>query len=234
MKIKKAPLENGTLTKPFYYSLKNWHTWIVLDIFVFLYVAVLFMYLVFLHLGLSLTSFWGKILAFSTSPFNFTEIFSKVYSSPMEGYLSNGVFTVVIIFMSIFYYSLFALSKRVKPTTVFWTSVAASYIVSIFVWLITGAPSTGTSIIGFCMVGFLFINSLNDLRVHFKTKKAEQSKFIIAKVSLSASIALVSLFLALFFYSLGNSIYVHFGGGATCASLIFIAIKTPIQSDIRK
>jgi len=142
--------------------------------------------------------------------------------------LLNGVFTFVIISLSIIYYHQFAWSKQVKPELVFWTGIIASFIVSIFVWLSTASPSAGTSIIGFCMVGFLLFTSLSDLRIYFNKKIIEQGKLIIAKVFLTASITVISLFFVFFFYSLSSSVYVHFGGGAIAAILILITIKTKI------
>ena len=206
-------------------TLKGFRTWYIVDLFVTLYLIVLLTYYAFSVYGVSLSNIWGNIFAFLTSPFNLAEVFAKVYNSPIEGYVFNAIFTAVIIIVAIIYANLWASSKRIKPELVFWTSIIASYIISIFVWFFTGAPSTGTSIIGFCMVGFLFVSSLYDLRAYFNKKRAEHGKLIIAKVSLTVSITVISLFFGLLFYSLSNSIYVHFGGGAICAVLIFTAIK---------
>jgi hypothetical protein len=190
-----------------------------------LYLIVLLTYYAFSKYGVTLSNIWGNIFAFVTSPFNLAEVFAKVYTSPMEGYLFNALFTSIIIIFSIIYFHLFAASKRVTPELVFWISIISTYIVSAFVWFLTGAPSTGTSIIGFCMVGFLFMVSLNDLRICFGKKGMEKNKLIIAKVSLAASISIFSLFSAILLYSIGNSAIVHFSGGAICAVLILMIKK---------
>ena len=206
-------------------TLKGFRTWYIVDLFVALYLIVLLTYYAFSVYNVSLSNIWSVIFAFLTSPFNLTEVFAKVYNSPMEGYLFNALFTSVLIIFSIIYYHLLASSKEVTPELVFWVSIIATYAVSALVWLFTGAPSTGTSIIGFCMIGFLFVSSVNDLRAYFNKKRAAQGKLIVAKVSLTAIIGFMSVFFVIFFYSLSNSIYVHFAGGAVCGVLILAALK---------
>jgi hypothetical protein len=226
MTANKQAKNNCEQTKGLWHeTLKGFRTWYIVNLFVTLYLMVLLTYYAFSVYSVSLSNIWGNIFAFLTSPFNLTEVFAKVYNSPMEGYLLNGVFTFLIISVSIIYYNLFASSKRIKPEIVFWTSIIASYLVSITVWLFTGAPSTGTSIIGFSMVGFLLVSSLNDLRVYFSKNRNHPSKLTIAKVFTIASITFFSLIIAVASYSLGTNAYIHFGGGAICAVLIFTAIK---------
>ena len=161
-----------------------------------------------------------------TSPFNFVEDFSKVYKSPIEGYWLNAIFTAFIISVSIVYSQLLASSKRIKPEHVFWTSIIASYLVSIFVWLFTGAPATGTSIIGFCMTAFLFLSSLYDLPAYSNKLRNKPCFLTIAKFFTIDLILVSSFLVAVLFYWLGNNSYVyHFAGGAICAVLILGIVK---------
>lgn len=202
--------------------LEGYRTWYILNIFITLSLAVLLIYYAFSIYGLSLSKMSANIFGFVSSPFNLSEVFAKMYSSPIEGYVFNGIFTAAIIALTIVYANLWATSRQIRPELVFWTSIISTYIISAIVWFLTGAPSTGTSIIGFCMVGFLVISGLNDLHSYFNKKKAEQGKFVFVKASLISLMVIVSLFLGFFFYSLGNSVYVHFGGGIMCAILILI------------
>ena len=135
------------------------------------------------------------------------------------------MFTVYIMIVAIIYSNYWSLSRRIKPELIFWVSIVSSYVVSLLVWIFTGQPSTGTSIIGFCMVGFLFLRSLNDLRFYFNKERIEDNKSTIRNISLTASLAFISLVFALLFYSLNQSVYVHFAGGAICATLIIIIVK---------
>ena len=206
-------------------TLKGLRTWYIANLFVILTMIVFLTYYAFSVYKVSLSNFWVSVFSFLTSPFNLTEVFAKVYSSPVEGYFFNGIFTFVLIIFCIIYFHLFASSKRVTPEFVFWMSIVASYVVSALVWFFTGAPSTGTSIVGFCMVGFLLVSSMNDLRVYFSKKIRHTSKLSIIKVTTITAIAIFSLIFAILFYSLGENAYVHFVGGAICAFLIFVMIK---------
>ena len=205
--------------------LKGLRTGYIPGFFVTMFIVVVLVYWAFSIWGVSLNGFWGNVLAFLTSPFNLGEIYSKVYNSYLEGYFFNGVFTAGIIFVAIIYPQLLATNRRVKPELVFWTSIIASYLVSMIVWFFTGAPSTGTSIVGFCMVGFLLVSSMNDLRDYFSKKIRHPSKLSIIEVTTITAIAIFSLIFAILFYSLGENAYVHFVGGAICAFLIFVMIK---------
>lgn len=200
--------------------LKGLRVWYILLLFTALYLVVLLVY------SVSLKTFLGSnILAFLTSPFNFVEDFSKVYKSPMEGYWLNAGFTAFIISVSIVYAQLLASSKRVKPELVFWTSILASYLVSIFVWRFNGMPSTGTSIIGFCMTAFLLLSSLHDLPAYFKKLRNKLCFLTIGKL-FAINLVFVFSLVVLLSYWLGNSSYpYHFVGGAICGVLILAIVK---------
>jgi hypothetical protein len=167
----------------------------------------------------------GKALAFVTSPFNFLEDFTGPYGSFIEGYFYNLIFTTGIIYFIIFYYHLISESKRISPELIFLTSIAASYVVALASWAITGRVSAGTSIIGFSMVTFLFGLTLADLRAQLKGYP--HSRLRNGKLFVIAPTTFVSLILALS-YLWGNTAYpFHLAGGAFCGIFILLKTKMP-------
>jgi len=164
----------------------------VLVPFAILCIVVWWVYVV----GALLTGFWGneKTVAFLTSPFYPKENF-VLYPSPLEGIFFNFVVTSAIIISSILYYHRLAESKRVNPKLVFWGSVVASYVTSVFAWKIDGMPLTGTSIIGFTFVCFLVLLSFFDVFIYFnkiKNKPHLRLKYITFAGSVKLSVILGS------------------------------------------
>lgn len=197
-------------------------------VLIILYAAVAIIYLLIV---VSVGSFnnligtQGKALAFATSPFNFLEDFTGPNGYYLEGYFYNLIFTTGIICFIIFYYHLIAESKRISPELVFLTSIAASYLVSLASWAITGKVSVGTSIIGFSMVTFLFGLTLVDLRVQLKGYA--HMRLRIGKLVPIISTTFVSLFLVLS-YLWGNAAYpFHLAGGAFCGVFVLLKTRTP-------
>ena len=174
----------------------------------------------------------GKVLIFATSPFNFLEDFAGSYSSYLEGYFYNLILTTGIIYFIIFYYHLIAESKRISPELVFITSIAASYVVALASWAITGKVSAGTSIIGFSMVTFLFGLTLTDLRVQLKSYA--HTRLRSRKLAIIIPTAFVSLILVLS-YLWGNTAYpFHLAGGAFCGAFVLLKIRTPWKKHMRE
>lgn len=172
---------------------------------------------------ISPTDLWyNNVLAFLTSPFNFKEDFLKTYSSVTQGIWLNLVFTFAIIAFSIFYFRMLAVSKRISPTLIFWTSVLASYVVAGAIWLLKGVPSTGTSIIGFCITAFLIGSSFKDLSSFSlnKKEKINRKHFLAALSILFFSLVLSG------FYLLGGAAPLHLLGGTVCAGSILVVFST--------
>jgi len=192
----------------------------ILSLFPILYVLVLGIY------SVSLRAAWeNNVLAFVTSPFNFKEDFLSVYGSPLAGYWNNLVLPWGFMVFSLIYYHILAVSKRISPELVFWASTAASYVVSVLVWFHYGTPSTGTSIVGFCMVAFLFGNAVNDLLSYRNTLKNTKNMRIFAKTYIAAITLLVSGTVLVLFYWLGNNSYLyHFVGGAICGAFVIARV----------
>ena len=194
-------------------------------IFIFIYLIVGLLYLILARSGYNILTGWGsKLIAFSTSPFNLLEDFSGGYKSAQVGYFWNAVYLLPVLYIAIFYYHLVAETKLVSFELVFWGSIASSYIVSITIWAIGGWPSTGTSIIGFSILCYLFVLSVFDFPKIHKNKQENRLKF--ARIYVTIFVASFSFVLLLFGYLLGNSSYsIHLAGGAVCALLIFAMFR---------
>ena len=219
------PIENGKQSTKQPNKLKGLY---IPLLFIILYAMVLLVYfelLINYGTGAIFTSEQSKLLAFVTSPFNPLENLLPVYGSAIVGYINNLVFTVAIIFVAIFYHHLLAESERISPQLVFWSGVGASYALSIIVWLITGTPAMGTSVIGFVMALFLVGASLFDIRIYLKIPKTERSRLKFTKfICITAALAF-SLVVALS-YCVGNPSYInHLVGGAFCGLLVGLTLK---------
>jgi hypothetical protein len=171
---------------------------------------------------------WGNhIIEFITSPFNFKEDFLKVYSSPQEGLLNNVGVPFIIAFVQVLYYHLLAQNRRIRPELVFWASVLASYLVSGLAWFLTGAPSTGTSIIGFSMIAFLFGSTLFDIPTYFrKIREGKKQQQLLAKCYIVSVVSIFSLVGLVLFYLWGNASYgYHLAGGLLCWVLVTVIVQ---------
>ena len=214
LEIKASTKEKSKISKiqlkPFYIPL----------IFIFLCLVAALIYLFFQVSGFNtLAGTGGTVLAFLTSPFNFLEDFTGNYEWPQQGYLYNTVVTVIFLFFATFYYYWITENKRFSIERVFWASIIGSYGVSIVVWAIKGWPSTGTSIIGFCVVGYLLGLSFFDFkRQRNKTKFSSRLRNLIILPTL-----LVSCIILPTAYLLGNDAYpYHLAGGGICAILLLL------------
>lgn len=192
--------------------------WYIPLVFTVLYIAVVFVY------RYSPENLWeNHILAFLTSPFNFKENLSDVYSSPQQGLVANLMIPVIIMFGSLVYYHFLANSKRIRPELIFWNSVFASYLVSILNWLFAGAPTIGTSIIGFSMIAFLCGSTLRDLRDHFWILWHKPDLRGFARVLTFWVFLIPSWSGVILVYLLGNNaIWYHLLGGLFCGTLSLV------------
>jgi hypothetical protein len=159
----------------------------------------------------------ANLIQFATSPFSFIEATPPYSSSTIMGLYNNFLF-VALLMVFLAMYNL-TLSRRLKrPLSlprVFGGGVAATYAVSGAIWILTGQPSTGTSIIGFTTVTALALASATDLsgqlrRIYVGNRKAME--YVRAYVWLIV-FGIASL-IALGSYVLGNQAYpLHLVGG---------------------
>jgi hypothetical protein len=217
-----ANLESEVRKAKLKIQLRPWHVPLIF-IVLFLFVSLLYLFLQWYGFNTLIGNF-GKELAFLSSPFNMLEDFSGYYSglyqSPQQGYIYNTVFTTAFLFFAAFYYHFITENKRFSIERVFLGSIVGSYVVSIVVWMLTGWPSTGTSIIGFCVLAYLLGLSSYDLLV--VKRKEPQLRFKTAKSIMIIPTIIFSSIILLFGYLLGNnaSVY-HLAGGAICGILAF-------------
>jgi hypothetical protein len=193
----------------------------VFFVFVIAYVVGNFLF----WLGLQSVNGDGSRLAivfFLTSPVNLYENFSGAYSSVTQGLLANFAFTAVMLALTEAYCRVDQVKLRgsLSVDRAFLASIAASYLLSILVWVWEGFPAYGSSIIGFCMTVFLLINSLLDARTY--TKRSQEWEFrqkqFLWMVALAFSVVILPIG-----YSIGNSGFpLHVGGLAVFSVILFL------------
>ncbi len=194
-------------------------------IFVILYALVNFVYFSdFKRWGLNYTA-W-----FLTSPFNPLEITSRAYGSYTIGEVSNFGLVAIIILGADVYHQFFSTrwKNQLLPRTVLFAAIAASYMVSGLVWIFDKMPSTGTSIIGFCLIGYVVINSSADFKDYQRAKLLrEQGKAAAsARKTLAYIWLLVLSWVSLVFLFLDNSSYwLHLLGGGISLVIIYSFLK---------
>jgi hypothetical protein len=194
-------------------------------IFVILYALFNFIYFSdFKMWGLNYTA-W-----FLTSPFNPLEITSQTYGSYTIGEVSNFGLVAIIILGADIYHQFFSIrwKNQLLPRTVLFAAIAASYIVSGLVWIFDKIPSTGTSIIGFCLIGYIVINSSADFKNYRRAKlMREQGKVAASSRKVLAYVWLLVLsWVGLVFLFLDNSSYwLHLLGGGISLVIIFSFLR---------
>ena len=117
----------------------------------------------------------NSFLIFITSPFSALEDFSTSYGSFWAGFLLNflPVFVMLAI-MSYIYTKNNGLNRFLKPSDVFCTGVASSYLTSAVYWLAFKTPSRGTSIIAITLLIYFLIYAITfDFKGLF-SKKAKK------------------------------------------------------------
>jgi hypothetical protein len=156
-----------------------------------------------------------------SSPFNFLENFSNLYPSSSVGLLLNFALTGYMLILVEGYCRLgqVKLRGRVSVDFAFLASIIASYAVSVFTLLTGGTPSYGSSIVGFCMMVFLLVNTLLDSPIYL-SKEARTSRSVWARLAWLPSLAF-SLVLIPGGYIFGNpGLPLHLEGLVVFALLV--------------
>lgn len=215
-----AILQNGL--KRHYYSY----------LFMLLYFVITFVvygFYIYLVPALSTVSYGTFVIHafnFLTSPFSPLE--NLKFAGNYESVVINGLipnFLEILIFMLVLQLymdsNFYLLSRFFKFKHIFYTSIIATYILSLLVWLIKGQPSTGTSIIGFSLILFIELCLILDV-VWLATGIRKHRNKLTNKQILAAGVA-VFLFLviigiiAMFDYGTyilsNSSYYLHLAGG---------------------
>ena len=155
--------------------------------------------------------FQNSTILFITSPFNWQEDFTNLYSNPVIGMLENSLFPFVAISLPSIYNTIIDKLNRQLPELeqgknlihleniqssfkVLIYSIVSTYLVSGCNYFITGTIGSGTSIIAFCLLiyfGLLF---------SYKTK-VNYTKFTVR-------ISLINLLFVIVSLGLGSTVYV--------------------------
>jgi hypothetical protein len=107
----------------------------------------------------------NPLWTFIISPVNYCENFSPIYTSPIQGLQGNFITVGILIFVAVLYYKASEhYHKRVFPVyRILSLSILSSYLISALLFLNSGFPSEGTSIIAFSLLTFLFLELILDI-----------------------------------------------------------------------
>jgi hypothetical protein len=172
----------------------------------------------------------NNVVAFLTSPFNFSENFASLYGTPLEGLINNYALTVVILFFSFVYPHVLRQTRRVGPEAVFLGSLVGSYLVSVLAWWLKGTPTTGTSIIGFCMILYLIPSTFLDARALYSSKVPRTGRSIGESLRFLSILLLLTFSLVLFSgYWLYPAYIYHLAGAAVCGIVVLTSVRLRAQ-----
>lgn len=202
----------------------------LLVLFVVLYVFVVpSVYLLWPKLWTS------NVVAFITSPFNLRENFVSLYGSPLEGLIYNYGLTAVMLCFSLAYPHVLRQTRRVGPEAVFLGSLVGSYLVSVLAWWLIGTPTTGTSIIGFCMILYLIPSTFLDVFPYFHNGKVPRTGRSMRRCLRFSFILLLLVFslVSFFGYWLYPACIYHLAGAAVCGIVVMANVRIHAHKSAR-
>ncbi len=186
---------------------------------IFVMIAIPLVTFLYTHAPTYLRDSYAVILI--TSPFNIA------YEISGLGFFWNYMF-IVLAYFFIEFYSRNLADIRGRDSLIdnaFMFSVLSAYITSAIVWLLVGAPSVGTSVIGFTVFIFFAFETMDSELID---RISENKKIVaLAAIAIFAFVAIVIAWsMLLFVYLNGNpDWYVHLIGGAIFAMLFSTYVK---------
>lgn len=159
----------------------------------------------------------NNIILFISSPFNI------IYEEAFNGILYN-YWLFVFIFGLVELYSRYVADLKNRDSILdhaFVISIVASYASSAIIWLVLGMPSSGTSVLAFCMLLF-FISEITDSELIHRLRERHRRKgYTLEILTFSYASILFGISTLVFSYINTNQFwYIHIIGGAIFA-LIF-------------
>lgn len=209
--------------------IKNWNKlWSAIKHHLKAFLFFVGMYAVVNHV-LAFFTFWANshLVLFLTSPFNDQEIASPEYASIREGLFENYLIPASMIVVAPVSNLWLQNRNRMYPTPwrVFLSSVVATYIVSALVWLKSGLPATGTSVIATCMAVLLLVYSVDGvMQASIKREKEKEIAQDFTHRKLSAVLLAFCFAFSLVTsccYLLDNPAFkLHLLGGGICLGIV--------------
>lgn len=162
-----------------------------------------------------------------TSPFNITY--------EMQG--SNGLlynyFFVVAVYLLVELYSRNLADLEGRGSLLrnaFLLSLLSSYIISACVWMGTGYPSSGSSVMGFNILLFASFETYDSELINRMSEKRQGARRTLEIVSATIVVLLVIVSSLIFMYLNGNNFwYVHLTGGALFVPLYLLYLNRWIR-----
>jgi hypothetical protein len=197
-------------------------------IFYGLYAAVVFLY-DWLQPFKPLSVNVANLIQFASSPFSFIETTPPYSSSTIVGLYNNFLFVALLLVFAAMYSLILSLrfKESLSMPRIFCASVAGTYIVSAGVWVLTGEPSTGTSIIGFTTATAVAVASGTDLSSQLRLIfEGNRTPKYYAKAYVLLVVFGIALLITLRSYVLGNSSYLlHLVGGAASGGVLVLLAR---------
>jgi len=193
-------------------------------IFVALYMLNFYLFYI-LHLTSSIPASYHDVITFITSPFNYTEAIPPYSPSIEAGFCDNFVIVAIVMLISAVY-SVFSYIRKqyhLTDSAVFGASILATYVVSLGLRIFNGRFEAGTSIIGFTFITLFAVTSLLDAIHLWRTNNEDRQIPKWPKLAIFAVVCLLTSWLALVLYIIGNTSYLsHLAGGATSGLVLIM------------
>jgi hypothetical protein len=171
----------------------------------------------------------GAPLLWITSPFNIS------YELANGGFIYNYILLIVIYaIVELHTRNLAKLRSRdslIRNAVIF--SILSAYIASAIIWIISGFPSAGTSILAFNILIFAFAETydVGVLKIASEKTKSIKSKAVEVPLAYGALVLVIAL---IFFVYLNDNIfwYAHILGGAIFAIVYFIYLNRRVKERV--
>jgi hypothetical protein len=192
-------------------------------IFVALYMLNFYLFYI-LHLTSSIPASYHDVITFITSPFNYTEAVSYPPANN-GGVFGNFVIVAIVMLISavcgVFSYTW--KQYHLTNSAVFGASILATYVVSLGLRIFNGRFEVGTSIIGFTFIILFAVTSLLGAIHLWRTNNEDGQIPKWPKLAIFAVVCLLTSWLALVLYIIGNTSYLsHLAGGATSGLVLIV------------
>lgn len=189
-----------------------------------LYVAILIPLLTFVYLNLPL-NIRNNAALWITSPFNIS------YELGGNGLALNYAL-VVLIFLLVELYSRNIADLKGRASLIRnagLLSIVSAYIASAIMWIATGSPSAGTSIIAFNVLVFFSFETYDSELITRMSEKRNARKTL-EIVSLAFVVLVISVSAVLFIYLNRNTFwYVHILGAIIFAPIYYIYLSRHVK-----
>jgi len=170
----------------------------------------------------------SDLVLYLTSPFGSVENLQSGGTAWSCGIFENFLMVAAIMVLVVVY-RLFLSSRSsgiLSLPSVFLAAIASTYLVSLGVWVGTGTPTSGTSIIAFSLVGYLFLACVRE------TWEAAKGTALVGRAGIALDVVLwtgptaIVILLSLCYLVGNESAPFHLGGAVLTGAILLAASLT--------